>query len=389
MRIGIYYHTGDRFISGVERYAIGLIRALWEVDDDNEYLIFTNDCYTLGERPGEAANFSVRPVRYVGAKALRVLWEQLCLPTRARRAKVDLLHCPTYVSPLVPLGIPSVITVHDTIALDHPEWCRWSNAAYYRLSLRRSIKNAARVIAVSHETARSVERHVPGSSFKVRVIYPGIDPTFTAKANDRDLSRVHARYNLPDRYVLYVGNIEPKKNLDVLLDAQELLTRWGFPQKLVIVGGRKWKARKIIPRIMRSVRRGDVVLTGYVPRQDLPLIYRMAGVVACVSLYEGFGFPQLEAMACGVPVVSSFRGALAETAGGAAYRVDPDDPTDIARGIGQLITDRQLRQKHIERGEQQIANLDWERAARQTLDVYRSIGGQASPRETRKGVTIP
>jgi glycosyltransferase involved in cell wall biosynthesis len=246
---------------------------------------------------------------------------------------------------------------------------------YYGLSMGRAVEKSTRVIAVSKTTSADISRNFDPDSSKVQTIYPGIDPIFTNQADTLEDSAVRSRYRLPQEYILYVGNIEPKKNIAGLLRAYKILKERGVRHKLVLVGKRTWRSESVWHDISENFGRGDVVVTGYVEREHLPAIYRMAGVFAFVSLYEGFGFPPLEAMACGTPVVSSGRGALAETTGKSAMIVEPEDVEAIAEAIYSLLSNAELCQRHIQPGLNEVRRFCPERSARETLSIYREAAG--------------
>lgn len=380
MRVGIYYHTSDEFLSGVEYYTLGLINALLEKGGGNRYVIFTNDPSSVARNVKlGAAGLEICPVREGGVRALRVAWEQAFLGAAARR-RVDLLHCPCYVGPLRAKGLPVVLTVHDTIAMDYPSWCRSSNAAYYRMFMGPSIRRAGAVIAVSDQTAQDIARNFGPLSAPLTVIPPGIDEIFFNPMQP-DAEAVRRKYGLPNRYLLAVGNLEPKKNLPAVLEAMDILKRSGSSNennspKLVLVGRRTWKSQQVLEDIRGRVRTGDVVLPGYVDRGDLPWVYRMADALVCAAWHEGFGLPVLEAMACGIPVLCSMSGALRQTAGEAALPIDPSDPAAIAQGARRIISDAPLRGSLVERGLQQAQKFRWRQTAQKVLDVYETAAGR-------------
>ncbi len=369
MKIAINFHTTDRYISGVEHYSLGLINGLMRVDGENEYIVFTNQPELVGSRLIQSENLTVRKLDYLGSRVLRILWEHCKLPVIARNEGMDIVHCPHYICPCLGTSVPYVVTIHDTIAIEHPEWCKVSNAFYYNIFMKQTIRNASRVIAVSHSTADSLRRNLSVNTPKVKVIYSGIDAIFNCEKNLLRQSEVKSLYGLPERYILFVGNIEPKKNLLNLVRAHKLLGNHGLSHKLVLAGKRTWKSKDVQKEIS-GVTAGSVLAIGYVDRADLPFVYQMADVSVSVSLYEGFGFPQLEAMACGTPVVASAGGALGEMAGGASRTVDPTNPENIANAIYLLITNRGLRQKHVELGIKQSRRFSWDETAKRTLSVY-------------------
>ena len=373
MRIGIPFHTKDDYLSGVEYYSLGLVRCLAQYIPGNEYVVLTNRPELVESYLGARDNVCVSS-SYVGNyRPLRVLWEHLRLPRLAERWGFDVLHCPCYICPAMPSSVPYVVTIHDTLALDYPNWCQHLNALYFRLAMKRTVARADRIVAVSSQTKRDLTRHFCGCSSKCRVISPAIDPIFFARKASHEWKAIRERYGLPAQYVLYVGNIEPKKNVLGLLDAHRLLTASGRPHKHGVVGKRQWRAVAEIRELARGEADGSVVFTGYVAREDLPGVYQMSALYVCASLYEGFGFPPLEAMASGVPVVSSTRGALAETVGDAAYLVDPEDTRQIADAMASVIGDEGIRREYVSRGLSHVRKFDGRRAALQYQALYSEL----------------
>jgi glycosyltransferase involved in cell wall biosynthesis len=239
--------------------------------------------------------------------------------------------------------------------------------------MKAATKKASCVISVSNCTADDLKRNFDLPCSKIHVVYSGIDNIFNAKKDSSRCSEVSTRYNLPERYILYAGNIEPKKNIWTLLCVQKKLRKKGLPHKLVIVGKRSWGCKVELDEISREIRSGNIVWTGYVDRSDLPCVYQMADVFVFPSLYEGFGFPPLEAMACGTPVVSTITGALNETVADAALTVEPHDIRQIARAVVSMIENSSLREKHIRMGLRQSSLFNWERTAKETLSVYEEV----------------
>jgi glycosyltransferase involved in cell wall biosynthesis len=379
MRIGLNLHCSDGYLSGVDYYALGLLRGLVQIDATNEYLVCTNRPDLVRDHVPPAANLTVIALGYLGTRMARIFWEHTLLPRLTARYKVDVLHCTNAVCPTWGTTVPRVVTIHDTLAFDRPRWCRPANALYFRLLLRRSVAAAARVIAVSRQTAQDVCRHTAVPPSALRVVYPGIDEIFRRAGDPGRRARVRARYGLPERYVLYVGNIEPRKNVPTLLEVQRRLRRDGLPHKLVLVGRRTWRAARTQRSIQREVASGGAVRIGYASRSDLPLLYQMADVFLFPSLFEGFGLPPLEAMACGTPVVCSSRGALAETAAGAAWIVEPTNVPEIAAAVRTLLTDARARDRYVESGWRRSRGFTWTAAAAATLAVYQESANAYGP----------
>ncbi|MFC1676509.1 glycosyltransferase family 4 protein [Planctomycetota bacterium] len=370
MRIGINFHTKDKYISGVEHYSLGLIRSLLHIDSENHYVVFTNMPTLIEDYIASPKKLVVRKLDYLKTRFERILWEHFRLPKIIKTEGLDVLHCPHYILPFKSSTVPYVVTIHDTIAIDHPKWCTPSNALYYNLFMKSTVKKASRVIAPSHSTVTDLKRNFSMYASKFRVIHPGIDTIFNNSQNFLRQAQVKARYNLPEKYILYVGNIEPKKNMQALLRVQKKLQEKSLPHRLVIVGKRSWGSIIELEEIAKMVKSKSLIATGYVDRNDLPFIYKMADVYISLSLYEGFGFTPLEAMASGIPVVSSSRGSLNETIAGAALTVDPYNIAQITQAVLSMITNSTLRDKHIRLGLRKSCLFNWEKAAKQTLSIY-------------------
>ena len=213
MRIGLNLHWFDGRISGVDYYALGLLRAMLCAAPQHEYTLFTNRPDLVLEHIPASERLRIVEAGHVRNRVARVLFEHMELPGLAERHKLDVLHCTNYVAPLRGTSVPYVVTVHDTIALDHPRWCKRANALYYGLALVPSARRAHWIIAVSGRTASDLARRTGLPRSRIRVIYPGIDEIFRPDGDPALQQRVRARYGLPDRYILWVGNIEPKKNV--------------------------------------------------------------------------------------------------------------------------------------------------------------------------------
>lgn len=373
MRIGLNFHAADPNISGVEYYALGLIRELIRIDHSNQYILLTNRPSVVQTHVPSAGNLQVIHVTQCRTRAGRIFWEHTQLPSLTKRLALDVLHCPSYLCPLQQLSVPYIVTIHDTIALDHPEWCTHANAMHFGLLMGASVHRAARIICVSFSTAEDLARHFPGAERRIRVIHPGLDDIFTPAIDHGRAEQVRRRYGLPEAYILYVGNIEPKKNVMTLWLVQRRLRQRGLPHQLVLVGKRSWRSRPLLHLLRREAGENGIVLTGYVDRADLPCVYQMADAFVFPSLYEGFGFPPLEAMACGTPVVASDRGAMAETLLQAALIVDPCDVDGIVEAVASLIRNGHLRDSCIRNGLRRCQSFNRSVAARETLAVYEEV----------------
>jgi glycosyltransferase involved in cell wall biosynthesis len=276
---------------------------------------------------------------------------------------------------LLPLrGVPTVLTVHDLIFRRYPQHHKPLNRWYLNATLPLYCRRADYIIAVSEQTKRDVMAAYGVPADKISVIYEAADARFRPQPAEA-VTEVRARYRLPDRYLLFVGTIEPRKNLGRVLAAFERLHAEGLTDALVIVGKRGWLYDDFFARLEQSSVKRAVLFPGFVPDADLPAIYAGAQALAFLSEFEGFGLPVLEAMACGAPVVCSNSSSLPEVAGDAALRVDPADTDAITAALRRVVADADLAAELARRGVAQATRFSWQRAAAETLAVYRQLIG--------------
>ena len=289
-------------------------------------------------------------------KARRIAWQQLELPRLLRRTGADLLHCWNYVMPLA-TSVPTILTVQDLIALDNSAYARRANRTHYRALMPQSLKRAARVIVTTEKTRQAVIRRAPRAD--VRVIPLGVESEFTREIAPAEIEAIRKKYDLPARFLFFLGNFEPKKNLPNLLRALEWLPD---APPLVIAGGiAPWPQ---FDRLLRGVKQ-----LGFVPRGDVAALLGACEVFCFPSGCEGFGLPILEALACGAPVVASSAVPLPDLER-VALCPSPHSPRAIADAISRLLGDDQLRAQLSARGREYARAFTWENAARATLDLY-------------------
>ena len=331
--------------------------------------------YVVLARGGELADHLTLPVRRPSwpteRPLARILWEQLALPRVLRQLHADLLHAPAFGGPLRS-PIPHVDTVHDLSFLRHPRFFRRHKRIYLRWLTRWSCQRAAAVIAVSQFTAHEVVKLLGVPEPRVHVIHHGVEPHFRPLPAET-VAHFRARPDVPARYILYLGTLEPRKNLVTLLRAYAGLHDTDV--HLVLAGGRGWLYEEIFAEIERLGLERRVHLPGYLPDDALPLWYNAAEVFAYVSWYEGFGLPILEAMACGTPVVASNNTSLPEVAGDAALLVAPGDVDAVRGSLQQCLHDHALRARLEEAGRRRAGHFRWETTAQRTADLYQAILG--------------
>lgn len=381
-RIGIDAHllsfAGSYRQAGVSRYIAELLRAFAAGGDGaHEYLAYAGpERPPAGFAPGGGVRW--RHSRLPTARApVRIAWEQAAGPVVARRDRLDLLHGPVNVLPLL-APCPGVITVHDLAFLAHPETHGAGRRRYLTLLTALSARRAARIIAVSAFTGDELVRRLRVPRRKIAVVHNAADPAFRPLPADA-VARFRAERGLPERIVLFVGTLEPRKNLTGLLDAFARIAP-ATDATLVVGGGKGWLFDEIFARVERLGLAGRIRFVGYLPEDELPLWYNAAEVFAYPSRYEGFGLPPLEALACGTPVVTSSASSLPEVVGDAALLADPADPAALAAALSRALGDPDLRARLRERGPRRAADFSWSRTAAATRAVYDAVLDEAAAR---------
>jgi glycosyltransferase involved in cell wall biosynthesis len=359
--------------AGLGRYAESLTRALVAAQPDRYGLFYNRE---RGVEP--LAGLEALPARSValGYKPWRMLvWLGQLARVGFDRLLPDarLFHATEHL--LMPLrNVPTLLTVHDLIFRHLPEHHKPLNRWYLNLTMPLYCRRATHLVAVSECTRRDLIAAYGLPPERITVVHEAADPRFRPQP-PQTVAAARSRYDLPERYLLAVGTIEPRKNLSRLLAAFEVLLAGGLTDGLALVGRRGWLYDDFFAALERSPARDAVCFPGYVPDDDLPALYAGAQALVLPSLYEGFGLPVLEAMACGAPVACSNTSSLPEVAGDAALTFDPADVDGITGALRRLLTDAALRADLRERGLEQAARFSWEKTAQQTLALYQKLGG--------------
>jgi len=363
VRIGFDATILTRPLTGVGVYTARLVEALARTARFDEVFIFAHKpLFGLSDE---------LPVNIVSRRSPNAhIFVQFILPRLLKEYDIDVLHGPNFYLPLIS-KTPSVVTVHDLSAQLFPE----QHSHKHRLSqklLRPSLKKADRIIAVSEATARDIEGFWSGVKNKVKIVYNGIDSDFKPASDDK-ISKIRKQYRLPEKFVLFVGTLEPRKNVARLVEAYSDARDNLDGAKLVIAGGKGWLFDEIFTKVEKLGISDEVLFTGYIPREDLPALYSAAEVFCYPSLYEGFGFPPLEAAACGTPVLTSNRSSIPEIMNDAALLVNPESIEEISRGLVRLFRDDGLRKDLIERGQERASMFNWKKTALKTLAIYKNL----------------
>ena len=344
----------------------GLCRGLRAGGGDDRFVVAHRAAYAVRGLASAALTTLAAPV-WANGRAGRILWERACLPAALRAAGAQVLHAPGYILPAGWRG-PSLLTVYDILALSHPEWCKWANAAYFRRALPPSIGRATITVTPSEHVRQEIIARLCAPPDRVRVVPLGL-PAEMTPSRPAEVMAARQVLGVPERYLLWVGNFEPKKNLEGIVEAFEHVAA-NSPHSLVLAGKPGWKCEPILRRIAASPVAGRILMPGYVPPLLLPPLMTGADLLVHWSLYEGAGLTPLEAMACGTPAVVSDGGALPELAGQVAPVVPLGDPGALADEITSLLTDRARHDALAARGREWVAQFTWRRHADAMIALY-------------------
>lgn len=365
-RIGINAHllSGEAGYrrAGIHQYMLQVLRHL-PAHEGLEYIVFTRHAADIGAGPGFTAVSTAWPTE---KRSARIAWEQLAWPLQARQHQVDLLHSMAFVTPVL-ASCPAVVTVYDLSFVHFPDRFPRRQRWYLTQQTRRSCRRARRIITISESGRQDVHRLFNVPLARIDVVYPGVDAMYrpyTAAAVERfRQEKGHGRY------LLHVGTLQPRKNIPLLLEAFAQLMAPHL--KLVLIGGKGWLYDEIFARVQALGLAGRVHFTGYVADEELPLWYNAAELLVFPSVYEGFGMPVVEAMACGTPVVAARSSSIPEATGAAGLLFDPHDAVALKAQIAAVLHDPQLSAKMRAQGLAHASQFSWERAGRETAAVYR------------------
>ncbi len=357
--------------AGISWYIRNLVPALRRTDQENQYTLFLGDRrYPPELAPGDRFRTvvshlpTVRPI-------VRMFWEQMLQPAVLYRDGVEVLHSMGYVQPYA-CPCSSVVTVHDLSFLLFPQYFNWMNRLYLAHFTRFSTRRANRVIAVSESTKQDLIRLMGLPAAKIDAVHSGIQPGFFPIRDQAVLDGFRRRQGIDRPFILFISTLEPRKNAERLVHAFARLKKGGnLPHALVLGGAKGWLYERIFGTVQELGLQQEVIFPGFIPSADLPLWYNSADLFVYPSLYEGFGSPPLEAMACGTPVVVSNTSSLPEVVGDAALLADPGDTEALAAAISQALTDTSLRTSLTEKGLARAQQFSWENTACQTVESYR------------------
>lgn len=369
MRIAINTLAMRDRLYGVGNYIRNLIQSLAIMDQTHEYLLFVS-CANARHVAGLGRNFRYK---FVPSNRLRRLaWEQMGLVSELRRENIDVFHGPMFITPLRK-QCAYVTSMLDMTFFLSPERHTLMKRLYFQRMTPVIARKADAILAISESTKRDIVTLLGIDARKVTVTPLGVSTAFRPITDEGELARVRTRYRLPNSLILYVGLIEPRKNLETLVRAFESDPQLNREHHLVLAGNLGWGYEALLSKIKASPVRDRIHLPGYVADDDLPSLYCLATVFVYPSLYEGFGLPVLEAMACGRPVVSSNVSSIPEIVGDAGTLVDPADRDALVCAIREIVHNRGFASQLGLRARARSQLFTWESVARKTLAVYESI----------------
>jgi glycosyltransferase involved in cell wall biosynthesis len=368
---------------GMDMVALELIRNLQWIDKENEYVLFIkpdSDDQVIKA----CTNFRI--VRLKGG--FYPFWEQIALPKAAKAAGCRMLHCTSNTAPIF-TSIPLIVTLHDIIYMESSYWkilkgtASWYQKignAYRKLFVPQVIKKSNKIITVSNfEKKRIAQFFKIEDDERLTAIYNGVSEYFMPVSDQGELSRVREKYGLPAHFFFFLGNTDPKKNTKgTLLAFSDFLKKTNSNVQLVMLDYDRNELEKLLGEIGNKALISRINLTGYIVNTDLPAIYSLCEIFLYPSLRESFGIPMLEAMACGVPVITSNTSSMPEVAGDAALLIDPSQPEELTEAMIRLTTDQQLRADLVRKGIARAAKFSWKAMAMNVLDIYREVGSQQS-----------
>ena len=375
MRIGLEITAAVQQSGGIGRYVREMLSALSDIDQSNQYRLFyaskNRSNHTMLDLPD---NFRVRqlPVNDIW---LARIWQRirLPLPVELITGSLDIYHSPDFTLPPTLSDIPTLLTVHDLSFLRAPESAAPGLRGYLEIAVKRSVKLATHVLADSQSTKDDLIELYATPEDKITVLYAGVSSAFRPVTDSNKLMKVREHYKLGEKpFVLSVGTLQPRKNHVTLIKAFEQALS-DSEYNLVLAGGQGWSYEEVHELVRSRGLQHRVLFPGFVADEDLSALYSSADVMTFPSLYEGFGLPVLEAMACGVPVLASTTSCLPEVAGGAAVFVNPKNVEAMSDALLKLVSNVDLRKTLREKGFERVEQFSWQSSAVKLLGVYRDL----------------
>jgi glycosyltransferase involved in cell wall biosynthesis len=373
MRFSVDAHAIGQHLTGNEVYVRNLLSSYAALDKTSEFFAYLS----VNSSEADSAIPARFHKRYVSKNSFVRLGYQF--GRLLRSDKPDLLHV-QYTAPLR-CSVPVVVSVHDISFIEHPEYFPWPRTVQLRLTVKRTVQNAAKIITPSEFSRRCIIQHYGVDDSKVVVVPIAVSSEFRPISSEIAAHKVKSRFDFEGPYILTVGDLQPRKNQIGLIHAFEQLIQSHphLPHKLVIVGQRTWFSDRIVAAAKQSRVADRIRFTGFVDDRDLLQLYNGCDLFVFPSFYEGFGLPILEAMACGRAVACANTSAMPEVANATALLFDPESTEQMTRAMRDIVLDPELRARMERMGQQRASQFTWERTARRTLQVYYDVAGTGRP----------
>lgn len=374
MRIGFDAVIYDDLKSGSRERVYQLSRSLMRIAPESDYIFYTHRDYRFQESdPFQGGRYVKTPLIWWNTFQ-RILRGRFFWKKRLLQDRVEVFDTSSIPLSVFPRAVKVVLTIHDLRYHRFPKFFSRRRAYYSRFILPFNVRKAHRIITVSRYIKGEIEKYLRVPSEKIEVIPNAVSQEFSPVGDEEKREAVREKYGLPRNFLLYVGHLEARKNLARLIHAYSLLQHPERREEKLVIAGDPRDQFHVLMSVVSSLNlHRDVVFPGYVKGEDLPALYSMAAAFVLPSLYEGFGIPSLEAMACGTPVVASNTSGIPEAVGDAAILVDPMDSEDIARGLYEVLSNPARREELVKRGHARTREYTWEDAGRRTLEVYKSL----------------
>ncbi|AXI24804.1 glycosyl transferase family 1 [Methanofervidicoccus sp. A16] len=375
MKIGIISEPLNQSLTGVGNYTYNLIKELIKINSIKEttiYLINYNKIKIFNNLDNVIINnpFKNYPVKTY-SWYIYLFMKFKVLPS-SELSSLEIIHNPSQAPTYFKIKQQYVYTIHDLTPILFPNEHKNGKYLIYKLLLPKTLRTADKIIADSYNTKKDIIKYFKIPEDKIKVIHLGVDEKYKP-LSEEEINSIKKKYSINYPFILYVGTLEPRKNIPTLIKAYYKLKKQGLPHKLVITGKKGWKYKSIFETIDKLNLQKDIIFTGYVPEEDLPALYNAADLFVYPSIYEGFGLPPLEAMACGTPVITSNTSSLPEVVGDAGIMVDPYDVDGLSKAMYEVLTNDGLREELRKKGLERAKLFSWKECAEEHLKVYEEV----------------
>ena len=366
MKIGIISDAiNDENITGIGVYTRNVLKKCSEISNYNRY-------FSINYLDINMLNTENIIIKNPFKRLLQTYMWYPYLIIRLRINDLDLIHNPSQIPTFFSTKQRYIITVHDLTPILYPKEHKFGKYILYKLLFPRTLTTADKIIAVSYNTKQDLIKYFKVPDKQIKVIHEAANEIFQP-LDKETIQNFKTKYNLNFPFILYVGTLEPRKNIPILIKAFYNLKKYNLPYKLVIAGKKGWNYKSIFKTIEKLNLQDDVIFTGYVPDEDLPALYNSADLFVYPSLYEGFGLPPLEAMSCGCPVITSNTSSLPEVVGDAGIMIDPYDIDGLASSMYKVLSNDELKADMVKKGLERAKMFSWEKTAKETLQVYANV----------------